>query len=104
MLGGHNLLLVYLDDLFETIPEFLAHLGLQLLEALVQLDLLLHICLLPVSFCNLFVLFIACLEALMREVVPQCLHGEDWRANLTVTGYPRDGEHAGVDLATILLS
>ena len=96
--------MVYLDDLFETIPEFLAHLRLQLLEALVQLDLLLQVCLLPVSFGNLFVLFVACLEALMREVVPQCLHGEDWCANLTVTGYPGDGEHAGDDLATFLLT
>jgi len=81
----------------------LTHLWLQLLEAFIKLDLLLQVCLLPVTLCDLLVLLITRLEALVLKIVSHCLHREDWRANLTVAGNPWDGKHFGqmIDAATL---
>ena len=73
-LSSVDLVSVDFEDLLQPKVKLFAQFWLQLLEALVELDLGLEVGLLPVSLGYLLVFFIAGLEANVLEVVAEALH------------------------------
>ena len=93
LLSTFHLLIIELYDFFQPLLQLLTHVRLHLLEALIQLNLLLQISLLAIALCYLFVLLIAGLEAHVLVVVSQTLHGENGGANFAIAFYPWDCKH-----------
>ena len=93
LLSTLHLLIIELYDFFQPLLQLLTHVRLHLLEALVQLNLLLKISLLSIALCYLLVLLIAGLEAHVLVVVSQTLHGENRGANFAIAFYPWDCKH-----------